>query len=164
MLVAKAIVRGDPLELYEFPMAPKSIDDYAIKRALSAPEPVRDGFHLVLSDALRPPFAAGQFDTVITPWLVDVIVEHRIRRVGGDDIVDRDAMGRKRRYDPLSQFVGQRFIRTVIINVQRDRMNATFVLFLQLHELPRFGDTMRSPKSPQIDDDDTAFELGHVIL
>ncbi len=73
MLVAKTVTSGDELELYEFPIAPRTIGDYAVKRRLAAPGPVRDGFHLVMSDALRPPFAAGGFDTVITPWLVDVI-------------------------------------------------------------------------------------------
>lgn len=75
MLVAQAMVRGDKLKLHEFPIAPKSLEDDAIQRTLSAPEPVRDGFHLVLGDALRPPFAAGAFDTVVTPWLIDIITE-----------------------------------------------------------------------------------------
>jgi hypothetical protein len=42
---------------------------------LSAPEVAGDGFHLVLGDALRTPFAAGSFDTVVTPWLIDVVSE-----------------------------------------------------------------------------------------
>ena len=29
----------------------------------------------MLGDALRPPFAAGGFDTVITPWLIDIVTE-----------------------------------------------------------------------------------------
>lgn len=80
MLVAKTVTSGDELALYEFPIAPRSIDDYAVKRSLAAPAPVRDDFHLVMSDALRPPFAARGFDTIITPWLVDVI---------GDDLVNQ---------------------------------------------------------------------------
>lgn len=36
---------------------------------------MRPGFHLVLADALRLPFRKGCFDTVLTPWLVDIVPE-----------------------------------------------------------------------------------------
>ena len=39
------------------------------------PRPLDDGFHLVLGDALRAPFAAESFDTVVTPWLIDIVTE-----------------------------------------------------------------------------------------
>jgi hypothetical protein len=61
--------------MYEFPIAPKTLEDDAILRTLSAPHVVRDGFDLVLGDALRPTFAAASFDTVVTPWLIDIITE-----------------------------------------------------------------------------------------
>ena len=73
MLVAKNVVEGKDIELYEFPIAPKTIDDFAVKRTLSAPEPADDDFLLVLADALRPPFGKGSFDTVITPWIIDIV-------------------------------------------------------------------------------------------
>jgi uncharacterized protein YbaR (Trm112 family) len=73
LLLAKRLVAGEKAQFYEFPLAPKTIDDFAILRTLSAPQPVRDGFHLVFGDALRPPFAAGGFDTVVTPWLIDIV-------------------------------------------------------------------------------------------
>ena len=75
VLVAKSVMQGENPELYEFPIAPKSLEDFAVRRTLSAPEPVRDNFHLVFGDALRPPFAAASFDTVITPWLIDIVNE-----------------------------------------------------------------------------------------
>jgi SAM-dependent methyltransferase/uncharacterized protein YbaR (Trm112 family) len=75
MLVADAVTRGDTLPMYEFPIAPKSLEDDAVLRKLSAPEPVADGFHLVLGDALRPPFAQKSFDTIVTPWLIDIVTE-----------------------------------------------------------------------------------------
>ena len=40
----------------------------------------------MLADALRPPFARESFDTVITPWLVDIVSEEfalLARRVNG---------------------------------------------------------------------------------
>ncbi len=75
LIIAQRMVRGDKIDLYEFPIAPRSLDDSAVLRTLSAPEPVRDDFFLVLGDVLRPPFAAAAFDTVVTPWLIDIITE-----------------------------------------------------------------------------------------
>jgi hypothetical protein len=75
MLVARAVTRGDKLKLHEFPIAPRSLEDDAVLRTLEAPEPVDEHFHLLLGDALRPPFPEGSFDTVVTPWLIDIITE-----------------------------------------------------------------------------------------
>ena len=75
MLVAKAVTSGGELRLYEFPIAPLSLEDDAVARKLSAPVAVDENFHLVLGDALRPPFPDGTFDTVVTPWLIDIISE-----------------------------------------------------------------------------------------
>jgi len=75
MLVAGNVTGGQSLELHEFPLAPRSLDDVAPLRKLSAPGPVRDGLQLVLADALRPPFARQSFDTVVTPWIIDIVDE-----------------------------------------------------------------------------------------
>jgi len=75
MLVAQAVTSGEALKLYEFPVAPLALDDDAVLRTLSAPEVVDDDFKLVLGDALRAPFADQSFDTVVTPWLIDIITE-----------------------------------------------------------------------------------------
>lgn len=73
LLVAKAVVSGEKLRLHEFPIAPRSLQDDAVLRTLAAPQRVRAGFELVLGDALRPPFALGSFDTIVTPWLIDIV-------------------------------------------------------------------------------------------
>ncbi len=75
LLVARQVVEGKKLKLYEFPIAPAALEDDAVLRTLSAPEAAGDGFHLVLGDALRTPFADRSFDTVVTPWLIDIITE-----------------------------------------------------------------------------------------
>ncbi len=75
MLVANEMAKGKLLSMYEFPIAPRSLEDDAVLRKLSAPEVAGENFHLVLGDALRAPFAAGSFDTVVTPWLIDIITE-----------------------------------------------------------------------------------------
>ncbi len=91
LLVAQAVMDGDTLNLYEFPLAPRALEDDAVLRKLSAPAPVGDDFHLVLADALRPPFAEQAFDTIVTPWLIDIVSEDlpvfaaRINRLLKDD-------------------------------------------------------------------------------
>ena len=74
-LIGKTVFAGEATELYEFPIAPRSVDDVGVKHRLSAPEAAREGLSFVLADALRPPFAEGSADTVITPWLIDIISE-----------------------------------------------------------------------------------------
>lgn len=75
LLIAQTVSAGDRLEVYEFPLAPATLEDIAVARTLAAPAPVRDGFHFVLADVLRPPFRSGAFDTVVTPWLIDIVAE-----------------------------------------------------------------------------------------
>jgi len=73
--VAQKMVAGETLKLWEFPIAPASLEDDAVYRTLSAPEPCDERFELVLGDALRPPFPKDTFDTVLTPWLIDIVSE-----------------------------------------------------------------------------------------
>lgn len=74
-LVARRAVAGEVTELWEFPLAPRTLADHAVLRDLVAPQPVREGFQLILGDALRPPLAAGSFDVIVTPWFVDILPE-----------------------------------------------------------------------------------------
>ena len=75
LLLARTVTTGGSVELYEFPRAPKSLDDCAVLRTLAAEQPCRPGLHYVLADAQRPPLAPGSFDTIVTPWLVDILPE-----------------------------------------------------------------------------------------
>jgi uncharacterized protein YbaR (Trm112 family) len=75
LFAAREIFAGRGVELYEFPIAPRRIEDQAVLRRLAAPAPSRAGLQLVAADALQPPFADGVFDTVVTPWFVDIIGE-----------------------------------------------------------------------------------------
>ena len=75
LLAASRILAGPPLELYEFPIAPRSIADHAQLRVHAAPMAPAAGFMPVLADASAPPFRAGQFDLVLTPWFIDVAGE-----------------------------------------------------------------------------------------
>ena len=75
--VAKSIIDGQTVSLYEFPIAPLSVDDYAVlqqctwPKTLDAPRPGQ--FDFILGDAGNVPFEEKSFDTVLTPWLIDII-------------------------------------------------------------------------------------------
>ncbi len=75
MIVARRMFAGDHVELYEFPVAPRDLASHAVLRDLHAPAPATHGLWPVVADATCAPFAAGAFDTVITPWLIDIIDE-----------------------------------------------------------------------------------------
>jgi uncharacterized protein YbaR (Trm112 family) len=73
ILLAKRIAAGETVGLYEFPLAPRTAEDYAPLRALSAEAPAGPGLEFVLADALHPPFREATFDAVLTPWLIDIL-------------------------------------------------------------------------------------------
>jgi hypothetical protein len=75
LLAASRILAGEALELYEFPIAPRTIADHAVLRRHAAPEPPARGLELVLADASAPPFLPGRFDVVLAPWFIDVAGE-----------------------------------------------------------------------------------------
>ena len=113
LLIAQSVVGGTPLELHEFPLAPRSIDEVAVRRTLSAPAPLRPGLTFVLADVLRAPFRNGSFDTVVTPWLIDIVAEdlpflaariNRLLKKGGRWVnfgsLAFDHPERSRRYSP----------------------------------------------------------------
>ena len=70
--IAARVSRGETIELWEFPIAPRTAKDHAVLRKFDA-EAARPGLEFVLGDALRAPFRKAAFDTVITPWLVDIL-------------------------------------------------------------------------------------------
>jgi hypothetical protein len=75
LFVAHAVTTGGKVELYEFPIAPRRLQDHAVLRQLTAPAPVRAGFYLLAADALQAPFRPASFDTVLTPWFIDIVDE-----------------------------------------------------------------------------------------
>jgi hypothetical protein len=75
LLAASRIAAGESLELHEFPIAPRTIEDHARLRRLAAPAPAAPGFTPLLADASAPPFCPGRFDLVLTPWFIDVAGE-----------------------------------------------------------------------------------------
>jgi uncharacterized protein YbaR (Trm112 family) len=75
LLAAARLYDGGELELYEFPIAPRDLASHAVLRRLEASAPTGPGLHLLFADATRAPLRSGVFDTVVTPWFVDVVGE-----------------------------------------------------------------------------------------
>jgi hypothetical protein len=73
--IAREVFAGRPLELYEFPIAPRGIGEHALLRTLKVPAPAGSSLQLVAADAVRAPLRPGAFDAVITPWFIDIVEE-----------------------------------------------------------------------------------------
>jgi hypothetical protein len=72
-VVADRILRGESVELYEFPPWPLDSEHTFVERRLRTPWPPVENLHLVFADGLNPPVRPGTFDTVLTPWFVDQV-------------------------------------------------------------------------------------------
>jgi SAM-dependent methyltransferase len=74
LAAARAVIAGEPLALTEAPAEANDLDALARRHALAAPAgPLTGGtFQLVLANGLEPPFDDASFDTVLTPWFIDV--------------------------------------------------------------------------------------------
>ncbi len=75
MIVARRMFLGEQVQLHEFPVAPRDLGSHALLRDLHAPAPAPPGLWPVVADASQAPFAPGAFDTVVTPWLIDILDE-----------------------------------------------------------------------------------------
>ena len=76
VFLASRVMAGEVVPLFEFPIAP--IEESAVNQNCSAPQAIGcdEPFVFALGDGLNPPFKAASFDTVVTPWLVDVIPQN----------------------------------------------------------------------------------------
>lgn len=70
---AQAVTCGGAVSICEANWEICEVERSTAERTLTAPDgPVsRDRFHLVIADALDPPFAPQSVDTVVTPWFID---------------------------------------------------------------------------------------------
>ncbi len=73
LLVASRAFHRRSLKLFEFPIAPKSLGDVAVLQKCAPPAPAKPNLFLIGADALRTPFPSHSLDTVVTPWLVDIL-------------------------------------------------------------------------------------------
>ena len=93
LFLGSRVIQGDAVTLHEVPIAPLRKSSVAVARTCVAPEPISGAaFAFVLADAMASPFKPGSFDTVLTPWLIDVVpqdftecvrVVNRVLKAGG---------------------------------------------------------------------------------
>ena len=72
--IADRLTRGEPVKLREFPIAPRKPEDYGVEHELKC-EAAAPGLLWIVGDTHRPPFPPKSFDTIVTPWLIDIVPE-----------------------------------------------------------------------------------------
>jgi transcription elongation factor Elf1 len=70
---AAKIMNGETVELNEFPVAPLSKQDFAVEQQCNTDNKNQHEFSFLLADALDAPLIKKVFDTVLTPWVIDII-------------------------------------------------------------------------------------------
>ncbi|MHA7838870.1 MAG: PqqD family peptide modification chaperone [bacterium] len=74
--VGACLARGQSLTLTEIPRLPMGLEHVAVDQHLERPSDApRSPLHHLIGDLFTPPFAAGSFDLLVTPWLVDILPE-----------------------------------------------------------------------------------------
>jgi SAM-dependent methyltransferase len=73
LLAAERIVFGGGLRLFEVPETPRDLAAACVERTLVAGSGAAPPLFLVLGDAFASPFRSGSFDTIVTPWFVDIV-------------------------------------------------------------------------------------------
>lgn len=70
---AAKIIHGQTVTLNEFPVAPLTMQDSAVVQECKFDSVNKHQFSFLLSDALNAPLKEKSFDTILTPWFIDII-------------------------------------------------------------------------------------------
>lgn len=77
LFLASRVIGGETLSMVEFPTAPLTESAFAVQQECRAPEALAaDRFTYMFADGLNPPLADASFDTIVTPWLIDIIPQN----------------------------------------------------------------------------------------
>ena len=76
MSAACNVIQGNQFELNEFPIAPLNKNTFYVTQSCRAPHAIKDNFDYLFADGMNPPVKDGSFDTVLTPWLLDIIPQN----------------------------------------------------------------------------------------
>lgn len=71
--LARRILAGETVRLVEGRANATELDMLSAVRELRTPAEPAPEIRLVLADGLDPPFAEASFDTIVTPWFLDVV-------------------------------------------------------------------------------------------
>lgn len=138
-LVAHEMTSGGHIELTEARSNATEMSRFGVLRTLQAPAGAVDRFHVLLANGLQPPVRDQTFDTVLTPWFIDV-VPHDLRdfmRVLSRVLVPG---GRWLNYGPLlfppSRPAAYRYAREEVAEIA---LAAGFEITRETDELVRFA-------------------------
>lgn len=93
-LAAQTVIRGGSLRMREANAEVQDVDAASKEWILEAPDGPLDEnkFHFLLADGLECPLANASFDTILTPWFIDIVPAdlrnliaeiHRLLQAGG---------------------------------------------------------------------------------
>jgi len=69
-------IQGNSFKLTEFPIAPLNKDCFAVQQTCLAPKAVENNILYLLADGMNPPIKSNSMNTIITPWLLDIIPQN----------------------------------------------------------------------------------------
>lgn len=73
LLFGHQVASGKSIKFNELPIAPKSIEQVVVTGECRAPQVAPQSLIWLFADGMNPPFKPESFDTVVTPWFIDVI-------------------------------------------------------------------------------------------
>ena len=76
MFAASQVIQGKQFRLTEFPIAPLNKDTFVAEHSCQAPHPGSENIFYLFGDGMNPPVKEKSFDTVVTPWLLDIIPQN----------------------------------------------------------------------------------------
>ncbi len=76
MFAACQAIQGQPFSLNEFPIAPLNKDSFVKEQNCRAPEDINKNIFFMFGDGMNPPVKERGFDTLVTPWLLDIIPQN----------------------------------------------------------------------------------------
>jgi len=72
LLAVNKLIGGENFSLTEFPLHPINLESTCVSHIFKGLEKPLDNFHLCFADAVQSPFEKASFDTLLTPWLIDI--------------------------------------------------------------------------------------------
>jgi uncharacterized protein YbaR (Trm112 family) len=138
-LVAQHMASGGRIELTEARSNATEMTRFGVLRTLQAPAGAVEHFHVLLANGLQPPLRDQMFDTVLTPWFIDVVPPdlRDFMSVLGRVLVPG---GRWLNYGPLlfppSRPAAYRYAREEVAEIARA---AGFTITRETDELVRFA-------------------------
>ena len=73
---ASQAIQGKKFILNEFPIAPLNKDSIYAEQVCRAPAAIKQDTYYLFADGMNLPFKAKTFDTIVTPWLLDIIPQN----------------------------------------------------------------------------------------